>query len=260
MPFSKKTFLFFAPHQDDELLTMGIAIASAVARRHNVHVILCTDGSKSGVRNTLCNGKGCPKHEGIHSYTLSIPEFVAARDREFVESCRALGVEESHIHIPENREKDGFLSPEAAEDLILSYRSLYGNDATICTTSPTNGPAQHRDHKALGKAARQLLERGVLKEVWFFIEPYQYPQMQANPGDIPADLSIQKASPREAEALKKAIAAYSYWNPAEGRYGIGSHSVSNEFQDFLMTMTSYSFLKRNPPTGWIQRLFSRHRT
>ena len=49
--------LYFAPHQDDELLTMGLDICESVKKRMDVHVILCADGSKSGVRNVLKNGK-----------------------------------------------------------------------------------------------------------------------------------------------------------------------------------------------------------
>ena len=35
----QKTMLYFAPHQDDELLTMGIDICNSVFKKWDVHVI-----------------------------------------------------------------------------------------------------------------------------------------------------------------------------------------------------------------------------
>lgn len=260
MFLKRKTMLYFCPHQDDELLSMGIDICSSILKKHDVHVVLCTDGSKSIVRKTLNNGKLCSKHEGSHTYNLSVEEFIRARDQEFMGSCTALGVKPANIHIPENRDIDGSLSVKNAEDIIKHFLSVYGEDAIVCTISPTNGPAQHRDHKALGKAADNLLNRGILKEVRFFVEPYHFAQIAENPRLIPVDPTIRKASPRIQDAIKKAIQSYSYWNPGEQRYAVGYHSVSTEFNDFLESMTSYSFVKRNPKTMTLfQRLSQQHK-
>lgn len=204
MFLKRKTMLYFCPHQDDELLSMGIDIRSSILKKHDVHVVLCTDGSKSIVRKTLNNGKLCSKHEGSHTYNLSVEEFIRARDQEFMGSCTALGVKPANIHIPENRDIDGSLSVKNAEDIIKHFLSVYGEDAIVCTISPTNGPAQHRDHKALGKAADNLLNRGILKEVRFFVEPYHFAQIAENPRLIPVDPTIRKASPRIQDAIKKA--------------------------------------------------------
>lgn len=244
MIHKKKTRLYFAPHQDDELLTMGIDISSSISHNCEVHVILCTDGSRSNVRKTLNNGTTCSKHDGTHIYELSAEEFTAARDKEFTDSCLALGVPASNIHIYEERSVDGSLSVEAAQKIICHYTSLYGKDAVVCTIAPNNGPAQHKDHKALGKATENLLNNGKLQEVHFFIEPYHAKKVLDHPRLLPLYPFSQKASSDTSQQLKKAIQSYSYWNPKKQRYAVGYHSVTTEFNDFLKEMTSYHYVKK----------------
>ncbi len=64
-----KTVLYFSPHQDDELLSMGIGICNSVSRGMDVHIILCTDGSKCPVRTKLAV---CNSREMILKYLSSI--------------------------------------------------------------------------------------------------------------------------------------------------------------------------------------------
>ena len=244
----RKSILYFAPHQDDELLSMGIHICSSVRKKLDVHVILCSDGSKSIVRNILKNRKTCSKHEGMHQYDLTIEEFIQARDREFIDSCLALGVKRENIHIPINRNVDGFVNTTQIENLMTHFVALYGKDSVICTLSPTNGTSQHQDHKALGLAAERLLNRGVVGEVNFFIEPYHFTQIVDNARLIPIEPTIKPASVNDKMHIKKAIDAYSYWNPDEQRYACGYHSVTTEFNDFFREPKCYYYTKYSPVT------------
>ena len=237
----QKTMLYFAPHQDDELLTLGIDIITSISKGHDVHVILCTDGSKSGVRKMLNNGETCTKHEGIHNYNLSIEEFVQARDREFLGSCHSLGIQPSNIHILETRYIDGSLSVSDAESVIEKFLSVYGKDSIVCTIGPNNGPSQHRDHKALGRAAENLLNKGMIQELRLFIEPYHAKKVLTNPRLLPVYPTIQKAAAAKEKNIQNAVSSYSYWNPDEQRYAVGYHSVTTEFNDFLKEMTSYYY-------------------
>ena len=230
---AKKTVLYFAPHQDDELLTMGLDICRSVAKKWDVHVILCADGSKSYVRGLLNDGKSCSKHEGEHCYELSVEEFIAARDREFVGSCMALGVPRENIHIPEKRAVDGSVTVEEAEAIMLHYLEKLGKDAYVCTINSGNGDNQHRDHKAVGKAAENLLNRGVIREVKSFVEPYLYHKIIANSWILPVDPYVEQATEAESEKLKNAIGSYSLWDPQQQRYAVGYHSVTTEFNDFM---------------------------
>ncbi len=244
-----KTLLYFAPHQDDELLSMGIDICTSLKKGHEVHVILCSDGSKSYVRGLLGNGKGCKKHEGIHCYDLSVEEFIQARDREFRASCLALGVAEENIHIPRHRAVDGAVYRSNMENLIKEYVTAHGSDAVVCTLAPNNGPKQHKDHKTLGAAALSLLKAGQIRKARFFVEPYLYAQIAENPRMIPVEPEILTATEETAEKIKAAIGAYSLWDPGNQRYAVGYHSVTNEFNDFLNTMQSCSYEEINPETA-----------
>ena len=256
----KRTMLYFAPHQDDELLSMGIDICRSLKHGDDVHVILCSDGSKSYVRGLLGNGKNCKKHEGIHCYDLSIEEFIQARDREFKASCLALGVAEENIHIPKLRAVDGSMYRSNMEKLIMEHATTYGPNTVVCTLAPNNGPKQHKDHKTLGSAAANLLKAGKIRKVRFFVEPYHYTEIAENPRLIPIKPQILTASPETAEKIKAAIGAYSLWDPAHQRYAVGYHSVTNEFNDFLNTMRSCSYEEINPETAtYTEKLFRQHR-
>ena len=257
---AKKTVLYFAPHQDDELLTMGLDICRSVEKGWDVHVILCADGSRSYVRGLLNDGKGCGKHEGVHCYELTEEEFVAARDREFTGSCMALGVPGENIHIPENRAVDGSVTVEEAEAIMLHYLEKLGKDSYVCTINSGNGDAQHRDHKAVGKAAENLLNRGVIRELKSFVEPYLYHKIIANSWILPVDPYVDKATEAEGEKLKKAIGSYSLWDPEQQRYAVGYHSVTTEFNDFLKNLKSYWMRRqRAKDMNRLDRIVWRHR-
>ena len=177
-----QTVVYLAPHQDDELLSMGIDIIQSVAAGKVPHVYLFTDGSKSTVRFRICNGQACPFHEGIHQHDLTIPKFVAARDREFTDSCLALGVKPENIHILPARSIDGALSIESAEQLILSILSSHPKNVTVCTISPMVGNCQHTDHRNLGLAALNLYRKGRIRNLRLFVEPYCLPSfLSSNP-------------------------------------------------------------------------------
>ena len=243
---NKKTMLYFAPHQDDELLSMGIHICASIQNGYDVHVVLCSDGSKSSVRTTLNNGKECKKHTGLHKYALTIEEFIQARDTEFTDSCLALGISADHIHIDKNRGVDGSLAAADVEKLITDYVKKYGSDATVCTLSPNNGTKQHRDHKAVGQAVTNLINKNVVRKALLFIEPYHYADIVENPRLIPVEATKITATGAISDKIKAAIQGYSYWNPEENRYAVGYHSVTTEFDDFLAKKTCYFFSKIKP--------------
>ena len=234
------TVLAFAPHQDDELLSMGAYLEKAVSAGQEVHAVLCTDGSASWVKGELKDGGSCAFHSGSHAYDLTTPEFVRARDDEHLESCEALGIKGANVHVPLDRAKDGCLTVEAARRVILEYLALYPG-ATVCVTNPYVGSEQHADHTTLGKAAVSLYKEGKIKELRLFVEPYLIDAFEkTNPG---ARLRRSSAeSETEKSLLEEATDAYSLWDPARGRYAIGYHSVGNDFSIFLS----------NPPSSWWQ--------
>ncbi|MBP5352910.1 MAG: PIG-L family deacetylase [Alphaproteobacteria bacterium] len=230
----RKTLLYFVPHQDDELLTMGIDINTAAAKGEDVHVILCTDGRKSGVRQLLNNGQSCELHRETHRYALSEAEFIRARDAEFIDSCRLLGVPPENIHIPAERGVDGQLDLVTAETIIRRYVGQYGKKAIVNAIYFDNGEMQHKDHKTLGKAVYNLWQQGLFHKVKFFKEPY------CKAADN-ISFVCRLALPETVPCVCSAAYNYGYWAPEEGRYAIGYHSVPHDFADLRREMKMYSF-------------------
>lgn len=222
---SNEDVVVFAPHQDDEVLSMGAFVNKAVENGCRVHVVLCTDGSRSWVRSELANGLTCSFHEGSHVYSLSEEAFVSARDEEFLDTCQALGVNFGDALVDEDRSNDGALSVDAAREIVVKYLGEYP-DAVVCTISPTVGLSQHSDHRALGNAALELYREGRIGDLRLFVEPYNLNDFLA----VNPDLSLQETEVSgSALPLLAACSAYSFWNPLDGRYAIGYHSVGGDF-------------------------------
>jgi len=227
----KPVILYFAPHQDDELLTLGVDACRAISSgEYDVHIILCTDGSKSNKRFEICNGKACRLHPGIHQYELSIQQFIAARDREFRGSCDALGYEPGSIHFFPRRSIDSMLSVQAAEATIRSVLAQFPGSPAVRTLSPFGGKGQHKDHRNLGQAALNLYRQGVIRDLKLFIEPYCVQDCNAEYPELA--LSSIRADEKELAKIRKAIASYSNWEPEAEKYAIGYHSVTTIFNDF----------------------------
>ena len=229
---TSKTVLYFAPHQDDELLTMGIDIANSIKQGLDVHVILCINGSKSKVKNVLNNGKTCGFHKDSHVFDLSTNDFVSARDREFIESCHCLGVPLSNIHIYPKRQSDRELSVENAQNIILEYLPLFSKNLKVCSIWHNNGTEQHIDHKNIGNAVYNLYKCRKIKEVRFFKEPYCESETKFQKIQTTQDIEVK---------INNAIISYSKWEPENGRYAIGYHSVINHFDNYKKEMFNYYF-------------------
>ncbi len=242
---SKISILYFSPHQDDELLSMGIDICNSINRGYDVHVILCTDGSKCLVRRQVADGKDCYWHPGTHTFHLTEEDFIAARDKEFWESCRALGIADNNVHIPENRFVDGKLTVCSSKEIILQYLNSIGTDCIVCTLNPNHeNSRQHRDHKALGYAAAELFNEGVIREIRLFTESYFSEHFQHGMDVMQVEVTpvVETASVSVLEKLKIAAGAYSRWEPEAGRYAVGYHSIGYAFRAFLKKGLSYSYV------------------
>ncbi len=243
----KDIVLYFSPHQDDELLTMGVDISkTCLLENKDVHIILCTDGSKSPARQRLNSGDVCPKHNQIHKCNLSVEDFVKARDFEFVSSCKALGVHSENIHIYEKRAVDGELSVEYAQEIIKHFVSIYGKNAEICTITPFRFfQFQHEDHYNLGLAAKILAKKKEILKTNFFLESNRLGKFSKRIiNNIIYDIKKEDITEEIEDKIKKAIDVYYYFNPAEKRYAIGSHCVPFLFEFYKKNMLTYCLKPR----------------
>jgi len=248
MADKKDIVLYFSPHQDDELLTMGVDICkTCLLPNKEVHIVLCTDGSKSPARQRLNSNKICQIHHQIHNYNLSEEEFIKARDCEFIASCTAMGIPLENIHIYEKRAVDGSLSVEYAKEIIKHFVSIYGKDVEIRTIAPFRfGRYQHEDHYNLGLAAKALLKERFFKKSKFFIESYHYPKGKRKfVLSLFFNMQKEEISDEIRSKIERVIQqSYTCWKPEEKRYAIGYHCVTDIFEYYKNNIASYSIKSR----------------
>lgn len=226
----ERVYLYFAPHQDDELSNLGADLCRCAADGRRPAVVLCTDGSASGARRLLSNGGGCAWHNGKHPTEMDKKTFIKARDDEFYESCAAMGVAPADIRIPENRAADGSLTVSHAKRLILEAAAAYpGKRVAAKTFLPVSFTDQNPDHFALGCAAITLLAEGRIDRLELFLE-----RIHLDCPGFPHAFAkrIEPRTAEEKERLLKAAAAYRKWAPEAGRFAVGYHSVYDELSDF----------------------------
>lgn len=235
-------FLFFSPHQDDEVLSMGVPLAELSVRGHRAgtRVVVCSDGEKSRVVRILGDGQSCDFHEGEHVFDLTEKEFSEARDREFIASCEALGVLEENIVVPKRRAPDGQMTVEKAREIILEYVDD-APEAVVCVIGPSDHgydrSVQHRDHRALGQAAVDLYKEGKIRKLFCFMEPSGARNFRIN--NLGVRLTKMKASPAAGRLVSAALAEYRRWRPEAGRYAVGKHSVSDLIEATDQQQTAY---------------------
>lgn len=200
MPRPSIRYVFIAPHADDELLSMGAAIHEHILTHgpDRVAVVLAGTGEASGARHALRDAGYVPVGETApQRRDLSRREFVASRDAEFYESCRALGVPHSGIYMP------GFTLTE-------SDGSVYRRGSYTTASIP--------------RLAR-MREGWGLPDARHYFPPYRLDRL---PRDAPPTY-WHDARSAWLPALHEAGMAYGRWEPERGRYSIGWFSVGAFF-------------------------------
>ncbi len=199
-PDPRTTVVIYVPHQDDELLSMGILIAGHVTAGDDIEIVLLTDGSASSARS-LVDGRlarlGLPP--------LSVGDFVAARDREFLAGLAALGIPASHVH--RVGRMDGMLTGAEVRTTVERMASSFPGALHI-TTSLAD---RHSDHRAAAQGLAEARVGG--SRAWAVARP----SWPAGPAPVGC---VFLADPSAGASLARAAAEYRAWDPSSGRYGI----------------------------------------
>lgn len=222
--------VFLFPHQDDEMFMAG-TIHRALTGGRPVYAIMVTDGANSRARHMI-NGENddhTAVRDGLKHYRhiplregylpLDKHAFAVARNKEFFESMLTLGLQPEHILFANSGGVEGTTTPEypndsltvaSATEVIRSFCNLLGNGTYITVAAELgNLNATHGDHYALREALRHY--PGSMEKKFF--------SEKIGVGS-PVPLSQE-----EMVTKKKALRAYGVWNPREGRFAIGEHSV-----------------------------------
>lgn len=199
--------IWYIPHPDDDALFMGGSIFRCRERR-NILVPLTRGGGSGAI--ALINAK--------LERPLSLEDFMRARCTELTAAARAVGVDESDViwqDLP-----DGGVDEEEVHRIILRIAKRHPR-AEHRAMSYLD---QHKDHAAIGRALLRAYREGAVAEATFHL-PVGY-----------ADEGLGTRVPlgRPARRAKRAaLREYQRWEPENGRYAVGTHSVKKLIKDQL---------------------------
>ncbi len=235
------------PHQDDEMFLAG-SIIQYIEQGKDVYAVMVTDGGDSSARLML-NGKDdlekpycCDLRGKIHNPEkegydqLDKQRFSAARNREFFTSMTRLGIPKEHIFFAnpggvdasmEPLYKDGSLTKILAREAIEVFFKKFG-DGTYITVESRQGHAYHRnpDHAVLQDA---LIEFPGISEKYYFSDI----EDEAMRIELPSAVLRKK---------RDALNAYYEWEPRNGKFAIGAHSVKYLLDEWTTNSFEYKSL------------------
>jgi LmbE family N-acetylglucosaminyl deacetylase len=219
--------IFYSPHQDDEALGMAGAIAEHKEVGRPVYLVLLSDGHPSASMQDILNGHAdCGWHGGRHNFRLSVDQMIWARTIEFVASARALNVD--RVFIARNGGIGDLLSvgdyPELVRLIrrtILWFETAYPGASHKLISGKYDvgvGGSSNPTHLACWEAAHDLT--GYISDFRFY-RPYRY-------GGYVQPVSPSWSRPlglRWLTQKRAALDEYRRFDPANGRYAFGYHSV-----------------------------------
>lgn len=257
---------FYAPHPDDETLSMGLAMVYYLASGCDVHLVSMNNGGALGVANTL-NGLSACSTPSDHPYThsperegyppLTVASVAAARILEARAAFGAMamippttpGVLGSVTHhiadLPDMygcgcSSSTGPVTPEgiaAAKAAILPFVTDYPNSFHYTMSESDH----HPDHAACGHALREIKAENptLLGSPRFFVSRLYWAVNNVYPPEVLAAANgtlawFAYSGTRKAEydawLRTQVIKPYRAWNPAGGAYGLGYHQVASQFE------------------------------
>lgn len=220
LKFTKPKAAFFFSHQDDIILFAHSAIVNAVKELgpENVKVVLINNGNGSSIYRMIKAGKLNPK---IPS-TMTIEEFMQARDNEFNKELDAYGIpNENRIHLNISDSTTSLHMDELRRN-IREFISD-GQDYQFFTFSYFKEPQS--DHKAVGEMFRELYDNQEIDNVYFVNKPKAYKYLTK---DIKFSTNIETQD--DIDIIRNAMKSYSMYEPENGLYGIGILSVRDMFE------------------------------
>ena len=217
------TVLIVDPHQDDETISMGVAVRDHLLAGLDVHILLLTTGENSAVRAELA---------------MDIPTFIGVRDDELYRAARQIGVRTDHIHVDPARGPDNQLQVADAQAMIADWLEAHPGARVKSYTNLTNF-TQHVDHAAAGQACVNLWQAGVIGDLRLYVEPWLLNQFKtANP-----TIKVGTETITDNTAVLRGIDQYALgWQTADtagGFWGVGFRSVATEFQAVRANPASY---------------------
>lgn len=213
-------------HPDDETISGRGTLVRHRMLGHAVFVVFATDGVNSGVRTQL---------------DMRPFAFADARVREARAACEALGA--TLVRPPLFTAEDGTLSHTQALHLWDWVTHTW---PIACYKTHTYFSGGHRDHRALGLAAWELHQEGLLPDVRFAVEPQREDTWTATTGRprLMTDHAGEVSAPGP-HPIAAAVEQYQLVDLAAGRHGIAWQSTP----DLLRMAIARPWTKYHAPTA-----------
>lgn len=252
-PKPKPVAIYFVPHADDELLSMGADIVNHQRMGYDIQLVLASPGEHSGARfvvngfREVWQGKKkvnnpifCQWHNTYHSadelkdpdHYLDTKEFGDARIREFYEVASRLGVPKENTHTYDLI--NGKFTEDGLRAIYDEFLSKYPH-AIFRTMSPYD---YHPDHAMMGKVLMKYEKEGKIKPIdtVYFLSIYK--SRFTKYGKLPVkQLKVGPMTKEESKRLQHAAEVYSLWEPEKGWLALGYHSVPQQFDSYFKNKT-----------------------
>jgi LmbE family N-acetylglucosaminyl deacetylase len=234
------THIFYAPHADDETLSLGVAVAQAAEAGATVALVLLTDGSAELSALAALNGDALcawhglhhdPAAEGYAAGRLDAQGMGAARSAEFARAAAALGAVPQLTRVLAHR--DGGLAIADARMAILAMEQEAGLPRPFHHHTMSFEFDDHPDHLAAGHALRELAAAGVVARASWYVKRSFWDRLRV---DDPVETVAAPHGPVRAR-IRAAAEAYMDFAPALGMYAVGYHSVRPRFDALLEDFT-----------------------
>ncbi len=254
---STNVVVYFVPHADDEVLSYGVPILNDMRAGKKVYLVLLSPGEDSQAR-VVVNGKTdeevpppiktvyCNWHKKYHNPVtenyqdthLTKIEFGQARIKEFLKVGKELGIPSTQLKtsiIPND-----IFTYNSVKSIVLSYDRLFPN-ASFKGFSSVD---YHPDHAMVGKVLNDLYKSKQINKPTTILSILTDRHINTTyTVQVPGYKVYLTNSADKTKIVNSINRVYKAWDPTNGVYGLGYHSVPQQFDaivnDTYSKITSY---------------------
>lgn len=227
--------IFYPQHQDDEVLWAGSAIRFAALTRGADHVFIAL----------VSPGTGHKVFKSKFFDNMSMKQKAEYRNREFLASCKALGIPRKNIFFLYKQRDDWKTDFNLEREFALKMEKKYKSVTHITHSYKYD---DHFMHRANGETLYKLWQKGQISDLRFYIKPFLLEYVNASLNNLNVYRVFDK---RDYDMIRDACRAYKYIDPLKERAGIGYKTDYMSFDKLVYDrdQRSYIIIQNNKIRG-----------